>query len=78
MKNDLIKHCRYYNGQDNCKYDDQNKNMLCFYERCWVMENQNGQNYDYLLNEYIYAGLKDFESTDNIPITLKALLFNRY
>lgn len=30
------------------------------------------------LHEYITAGLLDFEKYDDTPITLKALLFNRF
>ena len=31
-----------------------------------------------MLEEYLFSGLSDFEKFDDIPITLKALLFNRY
>lgn len=31
-----------------------------------------------MLDEYISAGLSEFNMMDDTPITLKALLFNRY
>lgn len=69
--------CRYYRGEQTSPYSEQNKSMLWFYERCWVNEKNGG-----LLSEYIFeyraAGLSEFCNSDNIPISLKALLFNRY
>ncbi len=69
--------CRYYRGEQASPYNEQNKSMLWFYERCWVNVKS-----ETLLSEYIFeyraAGLSEFCNTDNIPISLKALLFNRY
>ncbi|MDR1129436.1 MAG: hypothetical protein LBK96_00450 [Prevotellaceae bacterium] len=65
--------CRYFKGESESPYTDQNKTMLWFYESVWIIE---GKKYD--TGEYIAYGLEDFMSDDGIPITLKALLFNRY
>lgn len=86
-KDGLIYLCRYYRGQEENPYTedkDLNKGMLWFYEFAWVksmMQKEeregNGTLAEYL-NEYINAGLRDFRANDTIPITLKALIFNRY
>jgi hypothetical protein len=65
--------CRYYKGEKGSPYKEQNKSMLWYYEQVWI---NTGKEFD--TSEYIAYGLKDFMSNDNVPITLKALLFNRY
>lgn len=91
-KEDLIKHCRYYKGEDENPFEpdggeNQNKMMFWFYEQCWVnftlatIKDKNCEDASILhssLKEYIAHGLADFEQFDNVPIKLKALLFNRY
>ncbi len=37
-KSDLLKYCRYYKGEDNSPFEEQNKSMLWFYERSWVFD----------------------------------------
>lgn len=84
---ELINFCRYYRGQEENPYTkdkDSNKGMLWFYEFAWVksmLQNKEREG-DGALAEYLYdyinAGLRDFRAKDNIPITLKALIFNRY
>ena len=49
-----------------------------FYESCWVTERLNGKDLLSYVNEYVKNGNKDFEVHDGTPITLKALLWNRY
>lgn len=90
----LISQCRYYKGEEENPFDlaartdpvAQNKAMLWFYEQSWV--NANLHSYetgepdpalsDYY-DEYLFtAGLSDFEHDDGVPISLKALLLNRY
>lgn len=68
--------CRYYHGEQSSPYSDQNKSMLWFYERWWVNEKSDILLAEYV-SEYISAGLFEFSNTDNIPVSLKALLFNR-
>lgn len=55
------------------------KAFLWEYEKKWVelMINDNPL-LDGMISVYISNGLRDFEQMDNTPLTLKALLFNRY
>jgi hypothetical protein len=65
--------CKYYKGEFENPYKDQNKEMLWFYESMWY---NSEKKYD--TGEYIAYGLENFMGNDSVPITLKALLFNRY
>lgn len=77
---ELIKQCHYYNGEDTDPFErvDQNKSMIWFYESFWVKQRASGQVLTECLNEYLAADLRFFEAEDNVPVSLKALLFNRY
>lgn len=78
----LIKHCRYYKGEDNSPFqDDNDASYFWDIERVWVNNNLIEDKHDILtkmVDEYHSVGLFDFQSTDNIPLTLKAMLFNRF
>lgn len=75
----LLKYCRYYKGEKECP--DENIEMYRYWntERVWV-ERMLDKTYEFRdeLHEYITAGLGEFEQFDSIPITLKAMLFNRF
>ena len=83
---ELIKQCHYYKGEDVNPYEgkpvtdgtDQNKAMIWFYESFWVMQRSSGHTLTEYLNEYLAADLRSFEAEDKVPVSLKALLFNRY
>ena len=77
---ELIKQCHYYNGEDTDPFErvDQNKSMIRFYESYWVNQRSRGNSLTDYLNEYLAAGLRDFEAGDQVPVSLKAVLFNRY
>ena len=78
-REDAINLCKYYKGEEESPYTDQNESMLWFYERAWVYKMlNNDESFGLMLEEYLFIGLKDFEKFDDTPITLKALLFNRY
>lgn len=78
-KKELLKSCRYYKGEDDCPFREQNKSMLWFYECAWINEMlNNGNSLSIAIEEYIRLGLGAFEQFDDIPLSLKALLFNRY
>ena len=78
-KKDLLKFCRYYKGEEHNPFRDQNKSMLWFYERAWIYDMLNDNNsLSSTIDDYIRVGLGLFEQFDKIPLTLKALLFNRY
>ena len=77
---DLIKYCRYYKGEEFCPEDiskDENES-LWYYEQLWVKRDELRDEKGYNTTGYIDYGLKDFNADDGVPITLKALLFNRY
>ena len=86
-REELINLCRYYRGQKRNPYEgekDANRSMLWFYESAWVTmslqkEEREGDGVlaEYLA-DYVNAGLRDFRIDDAIPMTLKALLFNRF
>lgn len=88
-RDDLLPFCRYYKDGEENPYEgkDQNKAMLWFYERAWIHDTlaivekgEAGAAEDdgRVLDEYLAVGLSEFENMDDTPITLKALLFNRY
>lgn len=60
----------------------QNAKTIWFYEKYWVNEQMNqGNNSAYdkdRIEEYCAYGNKDFEADDGTPISIKALLWNRY
>ena len=80
-REELIKQCRYYTGAEKNPFEIEGgtKALLFGYEEAWVRFTQSDKEYiNSCLDEYIKNGLKDFKSDDNIPITLKAILFNRF
>ena len=81
-KNDsrLLQFCRYYNGESECPFRDNDKKMFWFYEKDWLQTLESGQTgfFEQMVNEYLAVGLKDFRFDDDTPVTLIALLFNRY
>jgi hypothetical protein len=79
MNQDLLKYCRYYKGEKECPYEGIEFYRCWNTERVWV-ERMLDRTYEFKdeLHEYITAGLVDFEKYDDTPITLKALLFNRF
>lgn len=77
----LMELCRYYKGEKENPYkEEQNKACLWSYERAWLLEFTKPQSPLLMsyLSQYTAVGLTCFSTDDNVPITLKALLFNRY
>lgn len=79
-RKELIQLCRHYKGESiEPKFNDRNMAMLWFYERSWVeLMMQESYLFDDEMRDYAAMGLIGFCDTDDVPITLKALLFNRY
>lgn len=77
-KEDLLKYCRYYKGEKYFVSTDPNIGNLWYYERAWVEDIYNNRYNDTLIDEYIGAGLGLFSQFDGVPLTLQALIFNRY
>lgn len=77
---DWIKFCHYYRGEKENPYTGTDNELLWFYESIWVKWtiNQNEESLSEVLEDYIRCGLGDFSKFDDTPITLKAILFNRY
>ena len=75
---------KYYKGEQTNPYEgrDQNKAMLWFYERFYkltmVEAKESSNPFAEYVSDYIRIGLGDFQPSDGVPLTLKALLFNRY
>lgn len=79
--NEYIRNCRYYHGEENCpeciKLLPAGEG-LWFYEKRWVEFNLEGEDFQIWLDEYNAYGMSDFSTDDGVPISLKAILFNRY
>lgn len=73
--------CRYYKGETTCPFCEQNDKMFWDYERWWVESFENEEKHLVLqdaINRYIWCGLESFDESDGTPLSIKALLFNRY
>lgn len=83
-KKELLKYCHYYKGGEKCDNPDPNAQMCWQCEKWWVEKSLSLYNggeipsFGYMLDDYIRAGLRQFEEYDNVPATLKAVLYNRY
>lgn len=75
-REELLKQCKYYKGEEN---NPKGGNaMFADYEKDWVDLTLNNPKYiDSLLNEYFLLVGKT-AIIDDVPETLKAVLFNRY
>lgn len=77
-KKDLLKFCRYYKGEDD-ECPRNTKYSFWAYEKKWVeLTCQKDDFLGHMLDEYIAYGLSGFEKSDDTPITLKSVLFNRF
>ena len=75
--------CRYFNNEDSNPYQGKNADKAMFWlcEGFWYAHISKPDENDPLgdmLDEYLRAGLRTYEQYDNVPITLKAVLFNRF
>lgn len=81
-KKTLLGFCRYYKGEDSLpKNIEGNQDDAAFWyiEKCWLeLTLKKNEFLGDLLDEYLFAGLREFSNTDDTPVTLKALLFNRW
>lgn len=72
----LLRFCRHYKGQE---HNPDPQDSVWRYERFWVeMSMSDTPDFSCQLDEYIEAGLTDFNSYDGTPLTLKAVLYNRF
>lgn len=76
-KEDLLKYCRYYKGEKSPPKEI--KSTFWNYEKKWIeLSDEDNIHLDEMITIYVSKGLGRFEHDDNVPLTLKALLFNRY
>ncbi len=76
-----IQSCRYYHGEENCPESIKQLPAgegIWFYEKRWVEFNLEGEDHQPDIDEYNAYGMSDFSTDDGVPVSLKALLFNRY
>lgn len=78
-REEVIKHCKYYKGEKECPYTET-EGVLWGCEKSYVdMCSEGATDLLYMyVSEYMSVGLGTYRSTDNIPVSLKALLYNRY
>lgn len=82
-KEDLLKYCRYYNGEENTPYNSDRLNLIWFQEKKWVEDTMDVNvpmssippTISTPLDYYLGYHMQDFEKFDDTPITLKAYLF---
>lgn len=75
-----LAHCRYFKGEESNPFEgkDQNKAALWFYEQSWVEDmHKGGESIFSAIEDYVYY-VGSFNSSDGVPTSLKALLFNRF
>lgn len=80
-KKQLINKCRYYKGEPDCPESivKQGKEICWYYEMKWVeMVGTKDYILSVYLDEYSFYGYDAFEENDSTPMTLKALLLNRF
>ena len=86
---DLLKFCKYYKGESKNPFEGKNQNAMMFwdYEKDWcetnvkALENEESDAammMDLIITAYSNAGLASFRNDDDTPISLKALLYNRF
>lgn len=77
-KKDLLKFCRYYKGERPLETHDAGTLISWRAERAWFFDMLNEEADGDILPAYIAAGLSDFRKDDDIPIYLKAYLFQSF
>lgn len=79
----LLSYTRCYKGEKECPFKEENKRLFWEWERWWyeqtaLSDDAGCSRISPFLDEYLHVGLSDFERYDNVPITLKAIFFNRF
>lgn len=75
----LINGLRYYKGESANPFSNGDKALFWDYEKKWVeMFLEDSEILYSYWGEYDNYGMRNFEPNDGVPVTLKALLFNRY
>ena len=75
-REEVIAFCRRYKGE---VHNPDPQDSVWRYERFWVEEcMKDCPDFGMQLEEYLRAGLRTFNMYDDTPVTLKAVLFNRF
>lgn len=81
---DFMQYCRFYRGEEECPKDillHPCGSSLWYYEKRWVERNldeERQKDIKWDIDEYNAYGMSDFSVGDGVPVSLKALLFNRF
>lgn len=76
---DLLSFCRYYKGEDENPYDviDPRYNAWnC--EKCWISLKNTDDNFLHGLCQEFLSVFPDWTSDAPVPVSLRALIFDRY
>ena len=75
-KEHLISLCKRYKGEEE---NPDPMDSIWRYEQFWVeMSASEHNDFGFIVERFDAAGLHDFHAEDNTPITLKAILYNRF
>lgn len=78
-KQELIKQCRYYKGEDKCPYAYADPRFTAWrIERIWVGAFDRDSYVDSCIDDYVRRGMGSYRMTDSVPLSLKAVLMNRF
>ncbi len=83
-RDELIKQCRYYKGEEECPFDgiDQDKTSFWSYEEIWVNKFK-GNYIDEQMTQSSYLAFPPVAMANrgefsSVPVSLQQLLLNRY
>lgn len=75
-KEELIKQCRYYKGEEKNPFsEDKDKGLAWLIEYRFV---SSMPDISAMIEDYKMYGLEDFHPDDGIPVELKSVLANRF
>lgn len=72
----LLEQCHYYKGEEVNPFHNS-KHLWHHYEECWVRFNINGELNEYI-HPYVANGFADLCPNDGVPMSMKAVLLNRW
>lgn len=78
MANLLLTYCRYYKGEAQNPYIGKDEEHLWDYEQFWCNAMKKKADLSKFIDDYIGAGLAEFCEDDNVPVSLKAIMYNRF
>ena len=76
----LLEQCHYHKGEEVNPFGEA-RQMWCHYEMCWVrfhLDKNHRDTLDYNMKVYLDNGFGDLCPNDGVPMSMKALLLNRW